>query len=210
MLILLTGFLSCYDGVLDAYDNNVEYKLRDRGPAGGWIFYDKGFYSDGWRYLEAAPVDQADRAWGTDSTSVSGADGTAVGTGKQNTLDIIAGDPLPNKVADECANYSVNSGGVIYDDWFLPSKDELDLMCWNLRGRRHSSNPLYVTPNNPEIPTAVNVNGGVGGFLDASYWSSSEHSTPTMAVYQTFNDGSNIGGSSKNVTSYHVRAIRAF
>jgi hypothetical protein len=25
------------------------------GPAGGYVFYDKGGYSDGWRYLECAP-----------------------------------------------------------------------------------------------------------------------------------------------------------
>ncbi|MDR1126729.1 MAG: DUF1566 domain-containing protein [Treponema sp.] len=25
------------------------------GPAGGYVFYDKGAYSDGWRYLECAP-----------------------------------------------------------------------------------------------------------------------------------------------------------
>jgi hypothetical protein len=25
------------------------------GPAGGYVFYDKGSYSDGWRYLECAP-----------------------------------------------------------------------------------------------------------------------------------------------------------
>jgi len=31
------------------------YALRDVGPAGGYIFYDKGSYSNGWRYLEAAP-----------------------------------------------------------------------------------------------------------------------------------------------------------
>ena len=29
------------------------------GPAGGLVFYDKGAVSDGWRYLEAAPVDQS-------------------------------------------------------------------------------------------------------------------------------------------------------
>ena len=26
------------------------------GPAGGYIFYDKGGYSDGWRFLEVAPL----------------------------------------------------------------------------------------------------------------------------------------------------------
>jgi len=34
-----------------------DYSIGDRGPAGGWIFYDKGTTSDGWRYLEAAPSD---------------------------------------------------------------------------------------------------------------------------------------------------------
>ncbi|MDR1220561.1 MAG: DUF1566 domain-containing protein [Treponema sp.] len=27
------------------------------GPAGGYVFYDKGEYSGGWRYLECAPED---------------------------------------------------------------------------------------------------------------------------------------------------------
>ena len=40
----------------------VDYKCKDcsawgKGPAGGYVFYDKGSYSDGWRYLEAAPAD---------------------------------------------------------------------------------------------------------------------------------------------------------
>jgi len=37
-------------------EENGTYSLRDIGPAGGYIFYDKGSYSNGWRYLEAAPV----------------------------------------------------------------------------------------------------------------------------------------------------------
>ncbi|MCL2243563.1 MAG: penicillin-binding protein activator LpoB [Treponema sp.] len=32
------------------------YKIGDTGLAGGIVFYDKGGYSDGWRYLEAAPA----------------------------------------------------------------------------------------------------------------------------------------------------------
>ena len=34
-----------------------DYKVGDIGPAGGYIFYDKGNNDNGWRYLEAAPAD---------------------------------------------------------------------------------------------------------------------------------------------------------
>ncbi|GHU30912.1 hypothetical protein FACS1894172_04920 [Spirochaetia bacterium] len=36
--------------------SNKVYKIGDTGPAGGLIFYNKGDYSDGWRYLKAAPA----------------------------------------------------------------------------------------------------------------------------------------------------------
>lgn len=38
-------------------EKEERYSVGDRGPAGGYVFYDKGNYSDGWRYLEAAPAD---------------------------------------------------------------------------------------------------------------------------------------------------------
>ncbi len=67
-----------------------EDAIGDTGPAGGLIFYDKGSYSDGWRYLEAAPVaTEWPKPWGLFGTNISGADGTAVGTGEQNTADIV-------------------------------------------------------------------------------------------------------------------------
>jgi hypothetical protein len=33
------------------------------GPAGGFVFYDKGSYSDGWRYLECAPESAGNDTW---------------------------------------------------------------------------------------------------------------------------------------------------
>jgi hypothetical protein len=66
------------------------YQIGDRGPAGGWIFYDKGIFSNGWRYLEAAPAwTEFEAEWGAYERDVSGTS-TAVGTGKRNTELIVA------------------------------------------------------------------------------------------------------------------------
>ncbi len=63
--------------------------IGDTGPAGGIVFYIAGDCTHG---LEAALVDQSSGAeWGCIDTTISGADGTIVGTGAQNTADIIAG-----------------------------------------------------------------------------------------------------------------------
>jgi len=156
------------------------YVLLDIGPAGGYIFYDKGGYSDGWRYLEAAPSDQSTGAlWGCYGELISGADGIAVGTGKQNTIDIEAVCGTPGIPADICANLSW--GG--YSDWFLPSKDELNLMYTNLKV------------------------AGVGGFNDYVYWSSSEFNAD-LAWLQYFTNG-NQYNYPKNLTN-RVRAVRTF
>ncbi len=177
------------------------YSLRDRGPAGGWIFYDKGSYSDGWRYLEAAPSNQTTQEWGTQSRDpnttrfmVTGADGTAIGTGKQNTFDIIAANNsmaendffrITDKAAEECDSYSITNTniGITYTDWFLPSQDELNAMYVNLHQQ------------------------GVGGFNNGSYWSSSEYNA-NFAWAQSFTSGFQSHHIKGNAN--RVRAVRAF
>lgn len=60
--------------------------------------------------------------WGCSGINVSGADGVDLGTGGQNTADIIAaGCAASNNAARKCADLTYNG----YSDWFLPSLEEL-------------------------------------------------------------------------------------
>lgn len=109
----------------------------------------------------AAASDQSTAAqWGCDGTLIPGADGWAIGTGAQNTVDIVAGCPTPGIAADVCANLTLNT----YSDWFLPSIEELNQMYLNLH-----------------------LNG-FGALANDFYWSSAEQNIGA-AVLQNFNDG---------------------
>ena len=112
------------------------------GPAGGIVFYTT---DGGLTGLEAAPVDQSGgTSWGCRDTDIDGADGTAIGTGAQNTADILAGCSDPGIAARLADDYELNG----FSDWYLPSKDEL--------------NELYLQKDD------------VGNFTSNGYWSSSE------------------------------------
>jgi peptidoglycan hydrolase-like protein with peptidoglycan-binding domain len=171
----------------------VVYDLRDTGPGGGLVFYDKGEVSDGWRYLEVAPADASEGAvWGATSNSVAGADGVAIGTGEQNTLDIIAGDLTADKAVDLAAAYTTTVGETLYDDWFLPSKAEL-----------------------VEIYNEI-ASYSLGSLAANNYWSSSEATTkepvdqePDYAWPVDMTDGWDTSVNWKEATNY-VRAVRKF
>ncbi len=166
-----------------------EYEPGDVGPAGGFIFYkNENFAADGWRYLEAAPVDQSTGAkWGCFRRAISGARGTAVGKGKQNTEEMLAASCTERgTAADLCVNYSLNGVG----GWFLPSRDELALMYRHLKAT------------------------GAGDFGDAgladnfTYWTSSQ-ATADMAHHIDFADSGRQHYDDKDFPR-RVRAIRAF
>lgn len=156
------------------------YNIGDTGPAGGIVFYDRGFYGDGWRYLEAAPAGAEFTAeWGGRGTDIPNTN-TSVGFGKRNTQLIIERlGRQGNYAALLCANLDING----YKDWFLPSKDELNLIYTNLKQK------------------------GLGGFENTWYWSSSQYGG-IVAGDQYFANG-NQGNDFKDVF-YSVRAVRAF
>ena len=213
------------------YAKEAESTIGAKGPAGGIVFYDKGEYTEGWRYLEAAPVDMkvvdgnptvdetvpgySDGTYsfifgfyrttdggsslyvnGTKTYNATDCTGTAIGTGKTNTQLLVgamgneAYSGGNEKTADYAARlcdiltYTIND--ITYDDWFLPSKGELELMYEN-----HSV---------------------IGGFetrkeYDPYYWSSSEFN----ANYAWYQDTCHafLDMDSRHYLS-RVRPVRAF
>ena len=175
----------------------IEYAIGDTGPAGGLVFYDKGYYSYGWRYLEAAPSDLGSYVFGfyrAIDTSDYLATGTSpgIGSGRINTemlVESMGGEAYRNnnkdgvRIADYAAKKCLDYEAGGYDDWFLPSKDELDLMYKNLKVQ------------------------GLGGFSGVYYWSSSEGNA-YYAWYQYFSNGDQYDHNRNDVC--RVRPVRAF
>jgi len=104
------------------------------GPGGGIVFYDKGYYSDGWRYMEvayqghiikeglSAPVSDPKFRWAPDSKNIESLS-ESIGSGRENTQ--VLRDELywtsQEYAAEFCYDFKHNN----FDDWFLPSIDEL-------------------------------------------------------------------------------------
>ena len=175
-------------GEMSVWFRTREYVPGDIGPAGGFIFYvNPNYATDRWRYLEVAPFDQSGGAkWGCFRRQIEGARGTAIGTGRQNTRDMLAACADPGTAAALCANLSVN--GVT--GWFLPSRDELSLMYRNLKA------------------TGAADFGDAGRPDNVSYWASSQL-TADMAAHVDFADLGRQHFDDKDFPR-RVRAIRAF
>jgi hypothetical protein len=153
---------------------------------GGIVAYillsgDPGYTAGETHGLIAAPSDLADARWGCNNVTISGADGTAIGTGNQNTIDIMAGCSEVGIAARLCSDLVLNG----YSDWYLPSKDELNKLYINQVAIGGFNNPPYY-----------------------DYWTSTEYSS-SEAWGQYFGN-SNQYNNGKNLTYIHVRAIRSF
>jgi hypothetical protein len=102
---------------------------------GGIIFYilqpgDPGYVSGETHGLIASPTSQGSLTWWNGSYISTGATATALGTGSANTALIVSAQGnTGNYAAKACADYSVTVDGITYDDWYLPSHDELLKFC---------------------------------------------------------------------------------
>jgi hypothetical protein len=154
-----------------ALGGKIEYILQ-RGDSG----YDANIQHG----LVAAISDQTSAIrWHNGTNKITGAKGVVIGTGFANTNSIIsAQSEITTSYAAGLAR--ANKGGG-YDDWFLPSKDEL--------------NKLYI---NKVI---------IGGFVNNNYWSSSEKDFE-FAYKLNFTNGDQ--NANTKVNTFYVRAIRAF
>lgn len=117
--------------------------------------------------------------WGDENPVTTDAIGTSVGSGASNTAAIVSALGQGDYAASICDR--MTAGG--YDDWYLPSKDELQLMYQQ------------------------KLEGKLKGITGDFYWSSTEVSENT-AVSISFSTGAN-GSTAKN-GNYNVCAVRAF
>ena len=155
---------------------------------GGKVAYilkplDAGYVAGQTHGLIAALADQsAGIAWSNIQSTRVGLTGTAIGTGRSNTAGIVAQPGCASGAALLCDQ--LVEGG--YSDWYLPSEDELSMLCVN---------------------QAV-----IGGFTTewsagSSYWSSSEFGSDE-AWNQDFGTSTQYN-SGKGYIS-RVRAVRSF
>ena len=172
--------------------NATTYSVGDFAH-GGIVFWVDETGQNG---LVCAKQDQStDVRWYAGTYGNTQAKGDGPYAGEANTSIIIAaqvaiGDDGSTYAARICNELQITEGGKTYGDWYLPSKEELNLMY----------------QNKATIDATAGANGG-SGFASAYYWSSTEDGSN-----YAWNQGFGYGGQYYNgkVTTYRVRAVRAF
>ena len=189
-----------------SYGNEVVIKTKilvGSKFGGGVVAYilqvgDLGYESNTTHGIIASLVDQSQKIlWNSlpdryDFT-LTGANGTKIGTGLTNTNKIISVYNSPSGIF--AASIARNYNGGSFNDWFLPSKDELNIVYLNKL--KIGGFATYTLPPNQ---------------IDDWYWTSSEINA-SYAEAIDFTDGhlDGIGGyKGPGGTPYKVRAVRYF
>jgi len=151
-------------------------------------------------------------AWKTSQSTTTGT--TSINDGLANTNAMIAAGAEAHPAANFCNNLSING----YSDWYLPAKDELEILYRYLKPTTNANNTSSGA-NTSSVPTTSNYTSGSPAqtsvtifrtgnseaFTSNYYWASTEYSS-TRGWIQYFTDGNqnNLG---KTSTGY-VRGVR--
>ena len=162
---------------------------------GGVIFW---IDETGQHGLVVAKIDQSSEVrWYAGTYGSTRATGDGIFAGESNTILIIStqltiGDDRAEYAAQICNDLKITEGGQTYGDWYLPSKEELDLMY-----------------ENKEIIEVMAKENGGEAFANL-YWSSTEWNDELYAWCQSFSTGGQIVNLKARTSGMAVRAIRAF
>ncbi|MGB3081330.1 MAG: DUF1566 domain-containing protein [Saprospiraceae bacterium] len=179
------GQIQVYNGVIWTNllgGNTAGVPVIGDSDGGGKVAYilqpgDPGYISGEVHGFIAAASDQgAGVQWGCLGTYLGGTS-NSLGSGQANTSIIVNGCGSPNIAARLCNDLVLNN----YDDWYLPSKDELEKLYFN--------------------------KVAIGGFADNTYWSSTEDISVT-AWGLNFSSGAGNNFGKNNL--YLIRPIRSF
>ncbi|MEO1029856.1 MAG: hypothetical protein AAFX55_00545 [Bacteroidota bacterium] len=176
-----------YDGIEYFYSDVVPFSTMGAvGASGGYVFFDKGEMTDGWRYLEAAPEDlvysgSTQIKWGCTGTNIA-LTSRDLGTGLENTNRIVQGCAAANCAARLCDNYVVNN----VDDWFLPSLDEM----------------IYLDSSLSSLIV-------LGNSIDQVHWTSTQYTSSQARNYNSYLSFAPGFGVSKSNDCF-VRPVRRF
>ncbi|MFY9310771.1 MAG: DUF1566 domain-containing protein [Bacteroidia bacterium] len=175
LFIFILSFFSFYSCKKEKNSISESEIALGKKYGGGIIFYLDGSGQHG---LVAAETNQSSAIrWYNGAYIVTGSTENAVGTGRETTLNIIDMQGAGAYAANLCEELALNG----YNDWFLPSKNELNL--------------LYQQRNI------------IGGFSEGYYWCATEYDS-LHAWNQYFPYGPQYYADKAD--SACVRAIRAF
>jgi len=185
--------------------SSTKYRVGDRGPAGGTIFYVENSVKPWGQYLEFAPngwfdgisdpksiwCDLTDRAIlqtkGTgDAVRLTG---NEIGKGKANTQSML------NICNSGAANIASEYFGGGKSDWFLPSLEELNQLCKFARGQ---------TQGIGNCKPSGSLKQGFSNY----YWSSSE--VDAKYAWDRFFNIGNSNLSNKDFDGNSIRPLRSF
>ena len=170
-----------------AYGNEVVRIVVGANYQGGIVAYilesdDLGYVVGETHGLIVSLTNQGTAPWGCNGINIHpyGGDHTSIGTGMQNTIDIVSycGGDIAARI---CSNYTSDG----YEDWYLPSRDE-----------------LY----------AIYLNRSILGssFFECCYYWTSTESTIYNAYYLVLNVSGYEPSTGSREFEYLVRPVRSF